>query len=54
MEVMEKEGLVLSIAENGYGKRTDWRSTPADARRQGRHQYEDDQEDRQRSSVLFW
>ena len=42
MEVVEKEGLILSIAENGFGKRTpleDYRLTIA--RRQGRHQHED-------------
>ena len=42
MEVVEKEGLILSIAENGFGKRTpleNYRLT--DARRQGRHQHED-------------
>ena len=48
MEVVEKDGLILSIAENGYGKRTpleDYRLTGA--RRQGRHQHEDHQQDRQ-------
>ena len=48
MEVVEEEGLILSIAENGFGKRTpleDYRLTAP--RRQGRHQYEDHQEDRQ-------
>ena len=42
MEIVEEEGLILSISENGYGKRTplnDYRLTVA--RRQGRHQYED-------------
>ena len=41
-EVVEKEGLILSISENGFGKRTpleDYRLTGA--RRQGRHQHED-------------
>ena len=48
MEVVEKEGLILSISENGYGKRTpleDYRLTSA--RRQGRDQHEDHQQDRQ-------
>ena len=42
MEMVEEEGLILSISENGFGKRTkltDYRLTIA--RRQGRHQYED-------------
>ena len=48
MEVVEKEGLILSISENGYGKRTPLEDLPADrARRQGRHQHEDHQQDRQ-------
>ena len=35
VEVVEKEGLILSISENGYGKRTpleDYRLTAAAAR----------------------
>ena len=48
MEVVEKDGLILSISENGFGKRTPLERLPADApRRQGRHQHEDHQQDRQ-------
>ena len=45
MEMVEEEGLILSISENGYGKRTPLELPPDLARRQGRHQHEDHQQD---------
>ncbi len=30
MEVVDKDGLILSIAENGYGKRTPLEGLPVD------------------------
>ena len=47
MEVVEEEGLILSIAENGFGKRTKLDQLPPHrARRQGRDQHEDHRQDR--------
>ena len=51
MEVVEEDGLILSISENGFGKRTpleDYRLTGA--RRQGRHQHED----HHRATARWW
>ncbi len=53
MEMVEEEGLILSISENGFGKRTPLKRLPADgSRRQGRHQHEDDAAHRQGGGVM--
>ncbi len=54
LEVVEKQGLILSISENGFGKRTPLERLPAyRARPQGRHQHEDHAESRQGRSGAF-
>ena len=42
LEVVDAAGTVLTVTENGYGKRTDHRRVPApEPRRQGHHQHQD-------------